>query len=401
MKLFSTATILVGSFIIAAPVLADCPGPFLRDVKRAYQEAQTHEAQGKRERALYLYAHSQGSVCEGPNPYEADAAKRAAALALPLGNAAEKKGEWKLAFDLYEAGGHYALADRAFMAATRAKADDPAAFQSARQHFETRSLESFASNHSAALKVTGPYRPDMKLIAEVAAMPTKGFERAAQRELAAFDEQYVRDYVQLIQARADDLTDAAAIQRTISAQQAFVQKWQQQDPLKSSREELRTMRSWGLNSGDEQLAKQAEAVFAQRTEQHAQVLAQKYSSAPKMLEEAMSFVSMQDGQPAKHEARLASLKAQALRLGDDALAKKRYTLAAEYYDAAGDSAKAQAVRDKQSQLAMQKMQPSIDEAQRQAAELQRQFSDPATIQALREQAEAARKNLQQQQAASK
>ena len=78
-------------------------------------------------------------------------------------------------------------------------------------------------------------------------------------------------------------------------------------------------------------------------------------------------------------------------------------LASEYYNVAGESAKAEAARAKQQQLAMQKMQPAMDEALRQAEELQKHFAaDPAQVAAMREQAEAARKSLlQQQQEANK
>ena len=46
---------------------------------------------------------------------------------------------------------------------------------------------------------------------------------------------------------------------------------------------------------------------------------------------------------------------------------------------------------------MTKMQPSIDAAQRHAEELKKEYSDPAKVQAMREQAEAMRKSMQQQQ----
>jgi hypothetical protein len=397
----SVAALLLGTLALAGRAFADCPGPFVNDAKRSYEGGKSYEKQGKIEQALFSYHAAEGSVCEGANPYEADAAKRAAPLGLALGTAAEKAGDFRKAFEMYDAGGHYALADRAFMEVTRAKQDEPMAFQSAREHFDTRGLPSFQSNNAAALKVTGAYRPDPKLIAEVMAMPAKGVERASQKETAAFNEQYLREYVQLIQSRADDLTDPAALQRTISAQQAFAQKWKQQEYMKSSREALQLMRMWGLNGGNEALQRSALAQVAQRAEQHAQTLLQKYSGAPQSFEDAENFIHFLDLEPAKEQARIATLRTQAIKLGDEANAKQRYTLAADYYQVAGDSAKAQATRTKQNQLAMQKMQPSIDAAKRQAEELQKQFSDPAKVQAMSEQAEAARKSLQQQQAASK
>jgi hypothetical protein len=62
-------------------------------------------------------------------------------------------------------------------------------------------------------------------------------------------------------------------------------------------------------------------------------------------------------------------------------------------------AQAEATRKnlQQQQLAMQKMQPTLDAARKQAEELQKQFGDPTQVAAMRQQAEAARKNLQQQQ----
>jgi hypothetical protein len=398
----SVAALLLGCLALAGRAVADCPGPFVNDAKRSYEGGQSYEKQGKIEQALFSYHAAEGSVCEGANPYEADAAKRAAPLGLSLGAAAEKAGDLAKAKELYEAGGHYALADRVFMQTVRANADSPGMFQTARSHFETRGAEFFYVNNAAALKATGAYKPDPKYIAEVMAMPAKGAERAAQNEIAAFKEQYLRDYVQLIQTRADDPTDASAVQRTISSHQAFAQKWQEQDPMKDSRKALELMRDWGRNNGgNEALQKLMETQVKQRAEQHAQLLPQKYSGAPKLLEDASDFIHLLDLERAKEEARVTAVRAQAMKLGDDANAKQRYTLAADYYQVAGDSAKAQATRTKQNQLAMQKMQPSIDAAKRQAEELQKQFSDPAKVQAMREQAEAARRSLQQQQAASK
>jgi hypothetical protein len=71
-------------------------------------------------------------ACEPNNPYENDAAKRAAPLGLELGAAAEKNGDLRHAFELYEAGGHFALADRVFMMMTRAEQDEPSKVSSTR-----------------------------------------------------------------------------------------------------------------------------------------------------------------------------------------------------------------------------------------------------------------------------
>jgi hypothetical protein len=98
--------------------------------------------------------------------------------------------------------------------------------------------------------------------------------------------------------------------------------------------------------------------------------------------------------------RIAAIEAQAGKLGDEASAKHRPGLAAGYYGVARQEAKARTAQEQSKQLAMAKMQPSIDQMQRQATQLQRQFSDPATVKAMQEQARALQRSIQEQQKAS-
>lgn len=399
MKLrLSSRALLVGSLLVAGQALADCPGPFLHEMQATYTKARAAESQGRQEAALYGYSNVRGDVCEGKNPYEADSVKRAAAIGLALGTAAEKKGDWKNAFDLYNAGGHYARADQALMVLTRADADNTRTFGTARGHFDERLNESFASNNASVIRVTGAYRPDAKFLAELTAMANKGYERAAQREATAFNEQFLREFVQYVQSRPDDLLAPGSMQQFTSSTEAFAKKWKNMDPLEQSQEELETMRRWGSVSGDSRLEQQAEAAFNQRADQHSQVIAAKYAGSPGLLKHSIDYVHMLRGDEAKRESRIAALKAQAGRLGDEAAAKKRLQLASEYYSVAGNSEKAEAMRDQQQKLAMQKMQPSIDQAQRQADEMRKQFGDPEKVKEMQAQAEAIRKRMQAQQA---
>jgi hypothetical protein len=374
---------------------ADCAGPNLQDKKRAYERAQALDKEGKHEEALHAYKAAQGYACEPHNPYEAEAAKRAAPIGLQLGSAAEERGEFKKAYELYEAGGHYAAADRALVAYARQNPDSPSVFSEVLTVLEHHALPAHLANNSAAVAVTGPYKPDPALVAEVQAMPAKGAERAFQKEAAAFNEQYLREYVQLIQSQPSDPTDFAAMQAAAATHQRFAQKWRQ-DPLKQSRDALSLVHSWSVATRDDSLRNKLDAQRKERAEQRAAVLTQKYSGAPKLLEAAMDYYYA----AADHEAAqatVAKVKAQAERLGDEANAKDRHALAAEYYSVAGNDAKAQAARDAQQRLAMAKMQPSIDAAQQQAEAMKKQFEDPAKVQAMREQAEAMRRSLQQQQ----
>jgi hypothetical protein len=95
------------------------------------------------------------------------------------------------------------------------------------------------------------------------------------------------------------------------------------------------------------------------------------------------------------------VRTQALKLGDEANGKNRYTLAADYYEVADADDKADAVRERGRQVSMQKMQPSIDQARKQAEAFQKQYGDPAKVAEMQKQAQATRAAMQAQQAASK
>ncbi|WP_129775190.1 hypothetical protein [Peristeroidobacter soli] len=387
--------VLVATSLLTSAAFADCAGDGVADKKRSFQKAQTFEHDGKKEQALFAYQAAQGYACEPNNPYEMDAARRAAPLGLELGQAAEKKGDLARAFQLYEAGGHFAHADRVFIETIRAE-DAPQAYQRALEHYRNREGGAFVSNHAAALKVTGSYEVDPKYMAEVMAMPKRGVERAAEKEKAAFNEQFLREYVQLIQSQPDDPSDFAALQRAGDAQTAFANKWPDQDPMKTSRDAIQAMRMWGLNGNDEALSKAVDGRVKSLVEQRATLLRDKFFNAPKLLGDAMDFYRVL-GSDAGVGGKIKAIRSQARQLAAQADAKQRYGLAAEYYNIAGDDAAADASRQKQQQLAMQKMQPSIDAAQKQAEELQKQFSDPKAVEAMRKQAEAAQAAIQAQQ----
>lgn len=382
----------LGMLAINTPAFADCAGASVSEVKRAYAQAQSLDKQGKHEAALAAYVQAQEYTCE-KNPVELDAAKRAAQIALPLAAAAEKRKEFERAFRLYDDGGHFAKADLALMAHTRANPDNPRLFESTRAYFDNRALPSFQSNNAVRLSVTGAYRPSPTLVAELLTFPAKGIERALQREAAAFNEQYLRELVQLTQSQPSDLTDFTAVQSASAAHQAFAQKWPN-DPIKHSQSWLRTLQQWSTVTRDPELVNTAERNYSQRIEHHINLLTQRYNGAPKSLESAVDFVHMLNLEHAPTQARVVKIKSQARQLADDASAKQRFALAADYYTVAGDDAKAQAARDRMQQAAITKMQPSIDQMQRQAELMRAQYSDPETIRALQNQAEAMRNALQ-------
>lgn len=392
----TTAVLLIGTLLLIGRAQADCAGDTLDDKKRIYQRALASERAGKKEDALRGYRAAEGYACEPNNPYELDAAKRAAPLGLELGAAAEKNGDLRRAFEAYEDGGQFVLADRVFMMLTRAEQDQPSSYQTALEHYRNRE-GAFSANNAAALQAVPGYKLDPKYMAEVLAMPAKGVEHALEREHNAWNEQYLREYVQLIQSRPDDVLDSSAMQRFGASQQAFAQKWRDADPLKTSRRALDSMKMWGMTGSDDKHHQATQARFEQLVEQRATSLRTKFYGAPKLLEDAMDYYRARNSDEAQLNGELRAIRSQALQLADQANDKQRYLLASEYYNVAGDSAKAEAARTRQQQLAMQKMQPAMDEARKQAEELQKQFGDPAQVAAMRQQAEAARKSLQQQQ----
>jgi len=394
-KLQLSAFLLTAALHCGA-ALADCGGATLSEVTQAFQRAQALEREGKQRAALDAYVRAQDYACEA-NPNEAAAAQRAAALSLPLAKAAEQQGDSRAAFDIYEAGGHYQAADRALIASLQANPDSPQLFEQVRTHFEHRALPAFESNNAVRLKITGAYRVNPKNISDLLAMPAQGVERALQKDAAVFNEQYLREYVQLIESQPELSTDMSAVQRSVAAHQAFAQKWPQHtgdDAFRASRDALTVLRQWAGVTRDADLSRSAERAFVERIEAHVAVLTQRYSGAPKLLEAAMDYARMRTENYAAIDAQVAKIKSQASRLADQAGSKGRYQLAADFYSVADQDDKAQAMRDRQRQVAMQNMQPSIDAMQRQAEQLRAQFS-PETVKAMQAQAEAMRRSLQQ------
>ena len=78
----TTAALLLGALLSAGTVFADCPGPFVRDMKRSNDNPRAAESQGTREDALFFYPGAQGRVRRahpagcGPRVPEADESDR-------------------------------------------------------------------------------------------------------------------------------------------------------------------------------------------------------------------------------------------------------------------------------------------------------------------------------------
>ena len=112
--LFWMALVSMASRAGTAP--ADCSATAtVADAREAYERGLRQEDAGYPLAALGSYVAAQARTCRA-NPVAANAARRAAALARALGNAAIRRGDYATAFMLYERGGHYAAADLALRA---------------------------------------------------------------------------------------------------------------------------------------------------------------------------------------------------------------------------------------------------------------------------------------------
>jgi hypothetical protein len=382
---------------VAGEAFADCTGgSSVPLVQEAYAAGQAQERAGKLKEALSSYLEAQAYICDTKNPIELPAARRAAQVAKPLGASEEKKGNLEEAFAAYESGGLYADADRVMIANARAHADDPGHVQTALTHFYRR--EEGLGPYSVRLSVTGPYTANPGMEPELLAMADKGVERALQREAAAFNESYLRERVQLIQARPDDVTDYQARDATIQRETAFAKKWPE-DLLKKSRAELSKVLAWSrvirapdVDAGrEEKIAGRAE----KRALERAATLTQSYSGAPQFLADAVEYRSCRFEDTAC-KSWIQQVRAQAMKLGDEASAKGRLGLAHDYYEAADDRDKAMAAQNRQNELAKKKLQPKIDEATKQAEALKAGFGSPAEIAAMKKQAQESSKAMQEQ-----
>lgn len=390
--------VAAGGFGIALQAHADCAGASVADVKRSYANAQQLDRAGKMREALGAYAAAQEYTCEA-NPVASAAAQRAAEIALPLGQSAERNKEFEAAFVIYQDGGLYAASDRALMALVRANPDQPSVFTRARETLEYRGSEAFQSNNKLQLGITGAYKSDPNNLDEVRRMPTVGVERAFNAEMKAWNEQYLRELVEQIQARPEDMADMAAVQRFTATQTAFAQKWPH-DLLRQSRDALSLATAWSYAANDVALTKKVETQRLQRIEMRVNALTKSFSRAPALLDAAIDYQMMQNIDDAAKDGKRKAIRQQAAQLGDQAQAQRRYLLATDYFRVADLDDKANAAQELSRQAAMSKMQPSIDEMRKQAEDMQKAFSDPAKVKAMQQQALEAQKAIKAQQQAN-
>ena len=393
MRRIVAALAFVTALSAGTEALADCVSESTSaQVKRAFAQGEAHEKAGRDREAVFQYFAAQAYTCDAPNTRSAEAAKRAAPLAQRAGRAAETKSDLAEAYRIYEAGGHYVAADRVLAAQVRAKADDLQLFDDARKHFSNRDIPAHAANNKERIAAAGPYTLDRALHDFVMRQPAEGVERALKREAALFSDAYVRDYEAMMRERHALPADMSSYTKLQASQQSFNTKWPD-DRIKQSRDTLATARDWVHRWLPADAASKAAAQKIQaRAVQRGDLLAQKFSGAPEVLESAMQYYRF-----AQLDPKVAAVKTQAGQLGAKAEAQGALRLAAKYYDAAGDDKRAQSADARAQAQAQAAMQPTIDAMQKQAAEMQKAYSDPAKVEEMKRRAREQQEQLRKQQ----
>jgi hypothetical protein len=376
----------------AETTMADCAAEAtVADVREAYARGQQREQAGDARGALGAYVSAQQYTCD-INPVDADAARRAARLALPLAAAAKARGDHAGAFEVLEMGGHFAAADGALLAWIAAQPDDLALYARARQHFSYRALPAFQENEELRLSLLGAYKVDPRHLALVKAMPVRGVERALADEATAFDEQYLAGYQELIRSRPENTTDIAALQQFTVRAQAFHARLGR-DALGESLQALQRAQAWEREA-DPKVAAGLGKYRVERAASRAALLTGRFADTPALLERALDYLAHGTGDTAAREPALLRVRQQAEALGDGAAAKQSFQLAIEYYGIARADAKADRLQAQRQVLAQQQMQPSIAAMQRDATALMAQFADPQKVAEMKRQALEAQRALQ-------
>jgi hypothetical protein len=385
------------AFCGTSPARADwaCADP--KVLKASYVNGQSLEKSGKLREALSAFVAAQANACTG-DPTAADAAKRAAAIALPLGNAAHDKGMHELAFEIYESGGHFTKADEALLAQIATKPDAVTLYQHAATHFDERGLPAFRANNQGRLAITGPYSPDPTFVSRVRAMPAQGAVRALQAEATAFNDSFLSKQVQFMQSRPSDPADFAAMQRWTQSYGEFRKQWPK-EYMKDAQQALSLLHQWGARSRNAGEPESSVVNRQKRIDSRRVAQTQSYAGAPDLLASALDYLSQTASDRSIYAPRETTIKSQAERLGDASLGRKNFLLAVDYYDVAGATEKAQNARAQMQGAAQARMQPQVDAMKRDAEALKAQFSDPSQVADMQRQAQDIQRAMHQSAAA--
>jgi hypothetical protein len=341
---------------------ADCASAASSAVETAYEQGRRHEQAGDRQRALDADLRTDELDCG--SAVAVDAARRAARLGRSFALAAEAAGDFERAFARYEQVGDFTAADRMLMKLVGSRADDIALYDRAVRRFSARSVPASASSGHTRLDVKESYAVDPRLVQALADLPAKRAAAALARESRAFDQAYLRAVVDLERTRPWDPMDWVAVNATIAARMRLARQWSD-DPLATSRAELRKARDWAARDPDASRGRGFATRVALRFADRANLLVRSYSAAPALLDAAIRYYEDSTRDVANVASDVRQVRALAARLGDQAARAEHHLVAMEYYEVAGDGARAALVR--------QRMSASVQATHaRVSADLQRQ-----------------------------
>lgn len=342
----AVALILFLLFFGFAEAKADCviddDMPTTEQLKKSFKEGEAYEKAGKIEEAYKAYNIAQTQICF-ENPVRDEAMKRIAPIALKLGTKAEKDGEAEKAYGIYEAGRHYAAADRMMLKIARANPEDKGIVERGLNHFRMRAYRELEKGKRQDSNPAGGYKLDMGMHNEMMSIPVSNGKKALDAESLVLTEEYLSEYQALQNSRPQLPTlDPAVLKKLAGAERAFADKWQG-DRISESLKALEKAASW-FNMVQEE--KELWALLKERYAKRASLIIERYYGAPEILGRADEYFRFRDDTNKK----LDELRAKAKTLGDKAFEKGRYLDAREYYSIAYDKAgmnKAEAVIKKE------------------------------------------------------
>ena len=393
--------VLLTCACITTTSYADCVADIsVADAKRYFQQGSQLESRGDVYAALVAYNTAQGYVCEdGGNPVAKSASQKASALGSALGEKAERQGHFYTvddnkpgAFQYYEAGAHFAAADRMLVAALQQDPANRSLSATAQEHFRTRGEAYFTANNAMRLAVSGAYRLNPDHVRYVQSLPRINIDQLLKQASAQLPDTYLLEYRQLEEQKEKlEPSDFVASLQLQKAATEFQQKWRS-DRLEDLRKIYDTATSWTQQMQDHSEAETMRTKIAAQKSAQADKLLNNFADIPNILETAVNFYYSADNQN-----KVAAAQKRAGELAEIALREERFARAAHYYRINGDYAQETAAEKKlQAQMEATAARMSAGYAD-QATELQKYYSDPDKIQALQREALKIQQSLQQKQ----
>jgi hypothetical protein len=374
-------------WMMSGAVIADCVGVSAAAVQQHFSHGEQKAAAGKLRNALDSYVLAQAYVCDG-NKLEHTAATRAAAIAKQLAPNLEKTGKLQEAFEVYEAGGYFKEADRVMLAMLEMNPDDYDLYAQALEHFNNHQQPAFQTNNRVRIAVTGDYHADNAIYNKLLQIPVAAVERLLKRESDALPDAFLRDREQLDVKIGAAATNPALLMQLQQEDARLRARWGN-DRFADSLHILGDARTWANRNPDQAQQQRGLGNVNARMIQRGDQLVKSYSAAPALLEQAMNYYI-----DAQAQDRVANLKTTSHKLGETAMQKQHYMVAAIYLDLAEETEQSDEARAMHDKMGMKNfdMDNYMQQMSQQAQLLQNSPEQMKQIQALQQQMEEMMKN---------